>query len=193
MGTRTRGGTSGGSRVLKRPRKGSGTAHSCWWRAAEVTANLCGCTGGGLAAAWPGDLAACAAAALLHAPDTQTETEEADAFSGLTVASWNIEGLPNRQCGDTEQEITQRTRVAMSELLEKDPSVICLQEVTTGTLPTIQERLGGRYLDAEGPHAAMSGSYFTKMFVRRADGLMVLMCVCVCVCVRVCVRACVRV
>jgi exonuclease III len=88
---------------------------------------------------------------------------------GFRLISWNIEGLANGSCGDTEAEITLRTQVAMRELLEQAPTLICLQEVIAHTLPTIEKMLGRHYLDVEGPSAGVPGSYFTKMYARRGQ------------------------
>jgi endonuclease/exonuclease/phosphatase family metal-dependent hydrolase len=60
----------------------------------------------------------------------------------------------------------------MRELLAQAPTLICLQEVTPRTLPTIQSLLGGRYLDVEGAGFPIPNRvYFTKMFLLRAAGL----------------------
>ena len=62
----------------------------------------------------------------------------------------------------------------MRELLAQAPTLICLQEVTPRTLPTIQSLLGGRYLDVEGAGFPIPNRVcFTKMFLLRAAGLTV--------------------
>jgi endonuclease/exonuclease/phosphatase family metal-dependent hydrolase len=108
------------------------------------------------------------------AAETKTEEQHLSCSStaAFTVISWNIEGLANDKCRDTEDEIILRTQVAMRELLAQAPTLICLQEVIPQTVATIERMLFGRYLDVEGAGGA-NGGYFTKMFVQRASGLKV--------------------
>ena len=70
-------------------------------------------------------------------PDSAAMSKE-----GLTVLSWNLEGL-------AEDELDARTRVAMTEVLGLSPTIACFQEVVPRSLATVQRCLHAVYEDAE--------------------------------------------
>ena len=81
------------------------------------------------------------------------------------MLSWNLEGL-------AEDELDARTRVAMTEVLGLSPTIACFQEVVPRSLATVQRCLHAVYEDAE-RESPPSGSYFTKLYIRRGSGLTV--------------------
>ena len=93
-------------------------------------------------------------------PDSAAMSKE-----GLTVLSWNLEGL-------AEDELDARTRVAMTEVLGLSPTIACFQEVVPRSLATVQRCLHAVYEDAE-RESPPSGNYFTKLYIRRGSGLTV--------------------
>ncbi|MGB1601270.1 MAG: hypothetical protein ACPIOQ_51520, partial [Promethearchaeia archaeon] len=93
-------------------------------------------------------------------PDSAAMSKE-----GLTVLSWNLEGL-------AEDELDARTRVAMTEVLGLSPTIACFQEVVPRSLATVQRCLHAVYEDAE-RESPPSRSYFTKLYIRRGSGLTV--------------------
>ena len=94
-------------------------------------------------------------------PDSAAMSKE-----GLTVLSWNLEGL-------AEDELDARTRVAMTEVLGLSPTIACFQEVVPRSLATVQRCLHAVYEDAERESPPSGSYYFTKLYIRRGSGLTV--------------------